>query len=359
MTSTATHGVAPRARVLAPSRLEPELQQLWRTWCAESPGLRRAFLSLDFALAVEAVHPHVRVAVIYAAGVPSAFLPFQQASPLDRVLGRAERLGAAMSDYFGIVAAPGFRISSEELLRLSGLSFYPYNHLDETQLSIVPDNDTRRQTGLLIRLEDGPEAYWNDLTLKDKDFVQDTQRRERQLAARVGPLVCVHSTQPDPAPLVHLIEAKRRQYQATGVEDALAAPWTTRLLHQLLGSRSQQCAPFLSTLHAGDTWVASHFGLRFEERLHYWFPVYNPELKRYAPGRLLLKATIDAARDHGIRIIDRGEGESQAKLDFANDRHDFHAGAWSRTTLRATLTRALNSLAWRIQERKRRPAGDR
>jgi CelD/BcsL family acetyltransferase involved in cellulose biosynthesis len=346
------------AQVLPPSQLPPAQLDLWRAWCAASPAYRRAFLTPDFALAVHAVRPGVRVALLLRGGVPSAVLPFQFPSNLHRLLGYAEPVGCTMSDCFGLVAAPGFQTSIQEVLRAAGLNYFPYDHLDDVQLPLGLPADGQPQPGLLIELPDGPEAYWSDLTAKDKDFVQDTLRRERQLAARVGPLRLANTSRPDQAVLNHLIQAKRQQYQATGVADVFADSWRAALLLRLQQSGSAQCRPFLTTLHAGDTWVASHFGLRFEERLHYWFPVYNPEMKRYAPGRMLLKATIDSAAEFGISVIDRGQGESQAKLDFANQRRQFLTGVWSRPTPLAAASRVLNSIQWRLQAGSKSPSAD-
>ena len=99
----------------------------------------------------------------------------------------------------------------------------------------------------------------------------------------------------------------------------------------------------------GDVWAAIHFGLRSAKTLHYWFPVYNPELSTYAPGRLLLHHVIANAQQAGLEIIDRGAGESQAKRDFPSERRIFHAGVWHRPGLKSLAYRAYQSAIWRLE----------
>jgi len=148
------------------------------------------------------------------------------------------------------------------------------------------------------------------------------------------------------APLSHLIAMKRRQYKASGVPDPLAPDWARALLARLAGTDYETCSGVLSTLYAGDTWVASHFGLRSSHILHDWFPVYNPELREFGPGRLLLKSMCEAATNEGIRCIDRGAGESPAKRDIGNERHLYYRGAWFQSGTKATAVRMLWSLKW-------------
>jgi CelD/BcsL family acetyltransferase involved in cellulose biosynthesis len=82
--------------------------------------------------------------------------------------------------------------------------------------------------------------------------------------------------------------------------------------------------------------------------LHYWFPVYNPELHAYAPGRILLKAIVDASSENGVQVIDRGAGDSPSKRDFSNAEHRFLRGVWSRPGISSLAFRAGLSAKWRL-----------
>jgi CelD/BcsL family acetyltransferase involved in cellulose biosynthesis len=118
------------------------------------------------------------------------------------------------------------------------------------------------------------------------------------------------------------------------------------------------CRATLSTLHAGDRWIGSHFGLMHGSTLHYWFPVYNPQMRNFGPGRLLIKAIIDASIENGVTRIDRGAGDSQAKLDFETSRHQFLRGIWSRPGFASLGYRAALSMQWRLQTLRKRAAAE-
>ena len=152
----------------------------------------------------------------------------------------------------------------------------------------------------------------------------------------------------DNAELDTLIAQKRRQFSRTGVVDGLAAPWKQQLLHRLLKLSLPQCRGVLASLYAGDTWLASHFGLAGLDMLQYWFPVYNDEAAKYAPGRLLAKWLIDRAPEFKVTTIDRGAGDTPAKRNFANFSHVFRRGTWFRDDVRSLLPRAVYSISWRL-----------
>ena len=69
----------------------------------------------------------------------------------------------------------------------------------------------------------------------------------------------------------------------------------------------------LSGLYAGDHLVAAHFGLRSDGVLHWWFPVYDPDLARFGPGWLLLRQLVLAGPDLGVTRIDLGRGDDEYK----------------------------------------------
>jgi hypothetical protein len=57
---------------------------------------------------------------------------------------------------------------------------------------------------------------------------------------------------------------------------------------------------------------------------------------------------IEGADALGIGEIDRGEGDSPAKLDFANAEHFFYRGCWYRPGPRSFAFRALQAIRWRM-----------
>jgi CelD/BcsL family acetyltransferase involved in cellulose biosynthesis len=102
----------------------------------------------------------------------------------------------------------------------------------------------------------------------------------------------------------------------------------------------------LARLYAGERELAAHLGLRCGDVLNYWFPVHDPALRHVSPGRLLLWRLIEER--HGLRLIDRGEGDTPAKRDFATHATRFGRANWVAGTWRAAPARALQAALWRL-----------
>jgi len=348
---TATH----RRYVTDPGSLPEQLVRRWRALRQADSSLQSPFLDPAYVQAVAACREGVRLAVLERDGAPCGFFPFQYADRLHRWLGAAEPVGAHMTDAVGVVAAPDCGLTPLRLLRSAGLRYFRFTHLCDAQARLGLRGD-REECGLAIDLRRGPEAYWAALGASNQVLIEDSERRRRRLREAHGPVRFVFSAGEVAGELHRLIDAKRVQYRRTGAADPLGPTWTRRLLQRLAESDAAECQGLLSTLHAGETWVASHFGLRSGALLHYWFPIYNPALARFAPGRLLLMSIIDAAPAQGISLIERGVGTQPHKREFANLSRSYYRGAWHEPGPRAFVARTLASLNWRIGAlRQRRP----
>lgn len=335
-----------QASLVRPDALTADDQARWARVVAAQPI---AFLSFAYVRAIASVMPYVRICRLQDADGRAAFFPFQYRSKGHRIFGIGERLGRESSDYFGLVAESGFRISPERLLRLAGLRSLSFTHLEESQSAFGLSGD-QTEIGHCIEIPSGGDTFWAQKRQEDKKFVLDTERRERKLSEKYGALAFTFQSDQPAEVVAEIICRKRNQYQRTGVKDVLAQQDTQKALQALSGCRDPQCTGVASTLFAGSTWVASHFGLRCLDRLHYWFPVYNPELKNFAPGRLLLKQIIDHAGTLGLTMIDRGAGDSQAKRDLATTTHNFHSGLWQLNDIVAASHRVGLALHWRLDK---------
>jgi CelD/BcsL family acetyltransferase involved in cellulose biosynthesis len=276
-----------------------------------------------------------------------AFFPFQYRSRVHAAIGIGQCLGGEISDYFGLIAEAGFHIEVADLLRLSGLKSIFFTQLDENRQSdgLI---GARREVGHLIDFPYGGRSFWEEKQRNDKKFVSDTERRERNLGRDIGLLSFEYCADDKESALEKVIAEKRAQYHRTGVKDALSEKRVRAMLHTLCQTRDPQCSGVVSTLYAGTTWVASHFGLRSGSTLHYWFPVYNPALRAFAPGRILLKQIILASQFSGLVRIDRGAGDSGAKRDLSTSRHFFCSGLWQRPGAIAMAHRVGFAIEWRL-----------
>lgn len=337
------------------SELSAEDVTEWRALMAASPQGHRAFLSPDFCAAAETAYARpVTVVLLRRAegGRLVGLLPLQPRSSLAGALGVYEPVAAVLNDYFGLLGMRGLRVSPAQLLEASSIGCIHFSHLDEEQSAHGLDGEEPR-IGLRTRIRSGSDSNWDELRLADKKLVSDTERRERKLEADVGPLRFSFQVRQRRELLDQLIALKSNQYQRTRQDQGpLFEPSNIRLLHLLLDARAPECTGVLSSLHAGGRLVALHFGLQSGGTLHFWFPVYDQQFAAYSPGRILFRHVMRDAPDYGIEVIDRGEGDSKAKRDFANEEHLFYKGVWAYGA-RGLVAKAALSATWRWQRRVR------
>jgi CelD/BcsL family acetyltransferase involved in cellulose biosynthesis len=335
-----------RGRVVRADRLAPLEIAHWDDLCMRHSHLHSPFLSPHYCLAVARCLPRVYVCVIEGDAGTRAFLPFQFRTPVHEGLGSAERVGEEMTDYFGLVAPPEFRVKSDALLRLCGLHYLQFSHLDETQLAYGLTGE-QPEPGYQVRIGN-PQEYWDELRKEHKNFVKNVERGMRQVESHFGPIRFTLVESDWRSPLEHLVAFKTRQYLESGRFDLFATKWKRRLLDRLGGLEPPTCSGIMSTLFAGETWLASHFGLRSTTILHYWFPVYNAQLSRFGPGHLLLKKLLDSLKALGVGVMDYGAGTDFYKSQSANRTHSYFRGAWRRAGFRSDLCRATESVRWRM-----------
>jgi CelD/BcsL family acetyltransferase involved in cellulose biosynthesis len=317
--------------------------------------LRRAFMSYCYIKAVAETGGDVLVLALYDKGVPCAFLPLQRAAGVRGLVGNFEPVGDVMTDYFGLIGADGLTVDVARLLAATQgrINAVLFSHLDETQARFGLAGDEARpglRTWLGTSLDQPASEYWVNLRKSDKKLVYDTERREKKLINEVGPLTFEWTSQNPASDMAWLVASKKAQYARTGKAQApLFDSRKVALLNRLLQAQEENCQGVLSTLRCGEEMIAVHFGLRCHDMLHVWFPVYNPKYASYSPGRILFKHLFLAAAAEGIQVFDRGEGDTQAKRDFANETHTFFRGLWHVAGWRGLLARGVLSASWRMK----------
>lgn len=322
----------------------------WSTLLQDEAEVRRAFLSYEFASTVNQCGAEVLVVIGFQESKPIWFMPLQRHPGWLGRFGIFEPVGGVMSDYFGAIGQPGVAVSPAKILSASSgkIAAILFTHLDETQASRGLTGSEPR-LGLRTRIGNSPAVYWEDLRRRDKKLVYDTERREKKLNKDHGSLSFEWQSENVQSDLKTLVEMKNSQYSRTG---KLGAPLfeerNVKLLETLSLSHRPDCTGVLSVLRCGHELVAAHLGLRCHEVLHIWFPVYATKYASYSPGRILMKYIIHNAADHGVEVLDRGEGDTQAKRDFANEEHRYFRGMWSAGSLRGLFARLAMAIYWRL-----------
>jgi hypothetical protein len=147
---------------------------------------------------------------------------------------------------------------------------------------------------------------------RNSGLVADSKRRLRKLAQELGPVqFLLHDARPQV--FAACVQLKGAQYRATGLPDLMAQPRNVALFAQLLKTGLLR----VSSLSAGETLLAVHFGLEHDGKLYWWVPTYDPAYQRFSPGRLLLEELLRASFAAGHREFDFLIGDETYKWHYA------------------------------------------
>lgn len=332
------------------SELSDNELAFWRNTVGQHTQFQRAFMTATFCEAAAEADNNVRVLAIYCSHQVIGLLPLRIHHAWVGRFGVYEPVAGEMTDYFGAIVSPGTVLQIHNVLKSAGIGAVLFTHLDDTQaLHGLAGEEPR--IGLRTVISGQGVAHWEQLRSSDKKLVSDTERRERKLAAEHGEITFELQSATPESDLAELIRLKKAQYTRTGRDDAvLFEDSNSALLWNLLVKTHTECSGLLSVLRVNGKLVAAHFGIRCGDMLHFWFPVYAKEYAAYSPGRILYRHVLEKGSEIGIRVLDRGEGDTQAKRDFANGEHMFQRGLWCPLSLRGLI--ALWSLAafWRISK---------
>lgn len=290
------------------SSRSPDISAAWIELRRRNPGLANPLFHPKFAEIVARHRDDVELARISKTGVGvDAVLAFQRAK---NDIGIP--VGDFLSDYHGLICAPEFRCDLRELVRQCGLRSLEFREVPESDRSFARVAEGRRPTRQ-VDLSSGFDAY-----RRSTPSVKSEQIKLRRIKREVGRLrFTMHDTREEI--LDTLLRLKEEQFKRTGEMNKFAFPWATRVLRDVFRTQESDFAGVLSSLFAGDVFVAAHLGMRSGHILHHWFPVYDYALKKYSPGLILLLKMLEHAPAAGISVLDFGGGTPfEYKLRLAN-----------------------------------------
>lgn len=296
--------------------LSASLQGEWREWQKASASLRGPCFHPLLFKTVGAHFDRTHVLVLED-GNQRGFLPFQ--------LATGPRLAepVPLCDYQMIVGSPGARWDIRKILSSARLVAWDFSHLlvdtvgDEPNFS-GPTIYTRQ-----IDLHAGYDRYVEDLRLAGKTQ-KNLKEKRKKLERDLGPVRFV-ALDADPARLESIFTWKGQRFG----EFSESTRACLRALHR---THADGFRGVLSSLWAGDTLVAVHFGMVADGTLFYWFPAFNPELSRYTPGALLIQDLIANLSQFKATILDLGPGGEGYKNYSSNRSLALTSGAYELPT---------------------------
>lgn len=314
----------PEITVLAPSELRPADWQAWNAIRAAQPACFSPYFAAEFTQAVTAVRDDVRIARLGSARNPTGFFPFQ----VNR-LGFAQPIGGRFSDDHGPILAPGHAVTPQALIQGAGLVSWSFSHVpaDLTEFPVPGTPVLARY----LDLSHGFAAYCAERKAAGSDIGDDLVKSARRMSRQLGGFRFEWHTS-DARVFEQLITWKRDQYRVTGYTDVLAVDWSRRLLAQIASTQTDHFQGLLSALWipdpiaGGERLAAIHLGLLSGTTLHSWFPAYDPELSKFAPGHALLGQLAQAATSHGVTRIRLGTGDEEYKLRLGSGAETLRGG---------------------------------
>jgi CelD/BcsL family acetyltransferase involved in cellulose biosynthesis len=293
-------------RLISASELDPALIEAWRSIQSGSTVFESPYFCPEFTQLVGGVRDDVRVVVIENGARPVGFFPHQRAA-----WGMGKPVGGPLSDYHGVVAAPGSEWELDALMRAAKLSVWAFDHLVGVDGKFEP-HVTARAASPQIDFSAGYEQYARGRRDAGSDYIRKTEGLARKLSREVGELrFTLH--EPESGVMEQLIRWKRNQYRRAKTNDVFSASWTGQLLRKIALTQTAGFAGVCSVLRVGDRMIAAHMGMRSRDSLHYWFPAYDPEFAQFSPGIILLLRMAQAMAGSAVRKIDLGKGDSQYK----------------------------------------------
>jgi CelD/BcsL family acetyltransferase involved in cellulose biosynthesis len=347
-----------RIEVLTANKLSGSDWAFWRECHRRNPVLDSPYFHPQFVRELLNIGRTVSVAVVSTAGRTAALFPFEQR----RAVGRPA--GWPMCDFQSPIGIGSVQFEPAEFMRETGLRAYVFDHILVACREFRPFFE-RVVPSPFMEVAGGLECYKSRLTERNTLILRDTLRRMRKATRELGPLR-LEFLSTDEALLEQLIAWKREQYESSGAADFLGQGEPRAYLFNLLKLHDAEFRGALSGLWAGERLLAVHMGMMARGILHWWFPAYDRNFAKFAPGRLMLAKLAEEANVHGLTRVDLGKGEYRYKLEIMTGATMVAEGyietrqwrRWLRSQGRASATILRASAAYQIARKvKRRVLG--
>ena len=278
----------------------------WRAFVEADPNLSTPYTALGFADAVAAARQDVSVVVQSRGGAPEAFLPLHRAFG-----GHARPLAGPLGDHHGVVAAPDAEIDLRAMMRAAGVGAFDFHGALGRQAAFSAFGGVE-DGSWVADLSDGFDAFVTRQKKLGGNTFRTIHAAHRKIEEREG-AVTITFDDKRPETLAALYRWKSAQYRATGHFDVFSADWTRRLVDTLLHATRTDCRGVLSSLEIDGRIAAVHFGIMGPRAMHYWFPAYDPDFSKLAPGNALKMAICAELAERGVGELHLGPGDFRYK----------------------------------------------
>ncbi len=275
----------------------------WAGLVALRPDLAGPYFDIRYVRTIGAGVPRAGVAKFCDGGMVVGYFPFQVRS------GVLQPLGAPLTDYHGVIAAPDFTPDIDALLRATGTRCL------EFQGWIGATGGNAATVTLKRRLADTTSGYDHWFATQDEahhKFFKNIGRCQRNVEKDFGGFAFTWE-RVTPDLMEWVLALKRDQYKKTGMHDVFACGWTGHLLDSLAALDDGVYGLRAGVFRHDGKVVAAEISLMGPDEVHLWFPAYDPAYYRYSVGILLTVAIIREMSARGISRFDFGTGGEDYK----------------------------------------------
>lgn len=295
----------------------------WLAALAATPVVAHPCVTPGFATAVGVARDDTRVAMMRDDEGRRGFIAFNL---VRRALARP--VGLHLCDWQAVVSEPGFEWTGDALLSASGLSGFEFDHVPIELAQLRPHHRVI-DTDPVIDLSQGYEAW---LQARSSKLRYQLRRARRRLEEEHGHVTTTADT--GGQYLDTLLDWKRDQYRRTRAPDALAEPWTRRVVHELVSGTHPGVAGEIAALVVGERPTALHLGLRADPIMASWIPAYDQAAAAAMPGLTLLDSVVKNASASNVEAFNLGRGRAEYKERMKSFDRDLGEGWIGRVSRR-------------------------
>lgn len=320
---------------LCPHQLTPADEARWTAFVAGREDLTGPYFDVHYVKAIASVVPCAGIARIRDGDDIVAYFPYQLRS---RVM---QPLGAPLSDYHGLIAAPETTIDFDALLRAAGARRLEF----QGWIGPAPEVEGVTLRRRVADIHQGYDAWWQAQDHEHHKFFKNIGRCQRNVEKDFGGFAFTWE-RVTPEVMEWTLSRKREQYRESGMHDVFGCGWTRTMLDALAGCDADGYGLRAGVFRLDGKIVAAEIGLMGGGEVHLWFPSYDPAYYRYSVGILLAVAIIKAAAELGLKRVDFGTGGEDYKAPLTVDRDECREAIFEPqvTLLRRVADAAIDSL---------------
>lgn len=358
------------------ARLHRDLGSVEAVWRRlEAQGVSTAFQNFAWARAVcerLLVTMNATLAVVEVAdrctGATMALLPMVRVRLATH--SQITWLDLGVSDYAAPILAPNLTLDAQTFEEMWDCALGALPRADLIHVSRIPARISTIANPLAELASCRPmdmEAFAVSLEgdagtlmqrLAQPSVFRELKRRRRKIAEK-GVVLVVSATTPEQIDSLFdaLLEQRRERFQAVGRFNLLSRPDVAAFYRAAAHEGLADGPVRLLGLSVGGTWIAAVYGLVHDDAFHMVIPtMLDAEWRPYAPGLLLIAATMERSRGQGLTKFDFTVGHLRFKTDLGGVASPLYE-IYQATSLRGhVVMRAVQAAASSKAWLKRRPA---